>query len=41
MPVVLGIEQEFSFATATLIQTLAGLLFLLFFLPIYQQAKAP
>jgi hypothetical protein len=34
MPVVLGIEQEFNFATATLIQTVIGFFFLLFFLPL-------
>lgn len=32
--VALGIEQEFNFASATLIQTTIGLFFLLFFLPL-------
>jgi len=34
MPVVLGIEQEFNFASATIIQMIIGLFFLLFFLPL-------
>ncbi len=34
MPVVLGFEQEFDFAAATLIQVLIGFFFLLFFLPL-------
>jgi hypothetical protein len=33
MPVALGIEQEFDFASATLIQMIVGLYFFLFFLP--------
>jgi hypothetical protein len=41
MPVALGIEQEFDFAAATLIQMLIGLFFFLFFLPIFRQADIP
>jgi MFS family permease len=41
MPVALGIEQEFNFAAATLIQTIIGFFFFLFFLPIFGQADFP
>ena len=40
-PAALGIEQEFDFAAATLIQVIIGLIFLLFFLPVMGQAKLP
>jgi hypothetical protein len=41
MPVGLGIEQEFDFAAATLIQVVIGLLFFLFFLPTFRHADLP
>ena len=41
VPAALGIEQEFDFAAATLIQVIIGLIFLLFFLPVMGQAEPP
>ena len=41
VPAALGIEQEFDFAAATLIQVIIGLIFLLFFLPVMGEAELP
>jgi hypothetical protein len=41
MPVALGIEQEFNFAAATLVQMIIGLLCFLLFLPVLAPAYLP
>ena len=41
MPVALGVEQDFTFATSTLIQVLIGFFFFLFFLGILGRSDMP
>lgn len=41
MPVALGIEQEFNFAAATLLQVIIGFFLFLLFLPIFTRSDMP